>query len=188
MNWGQLNSPSRKDKNLAWSEPITNWWTVKRSRIPFTIRKRIDHQLSYQKQQKYIKWDDKASVKMIPSQSKMKVSTESMSSSGFLRGCAEARVTSLEVEFSILEFLWFHLMGLKELLYNGFGMYVKFLQSRCLELEKRAVAEETAATLQMLLLSIVCCFSVFDQLLSFEGVLARKCPDYWEWVRWTWGR
>lgn len=48
----------------------------------------------------------------------MKVSTKSMSSPGFVSGCAEALLTKLDFDASILEFLQFHLMGFEEF-FNG---------------------------------------------------------------------
>jgi hypothetical protein len=59
-----------------------------------------------------------------PSQSKMKVLTDSMSSSGFLRGCADARVVKLAIlDLShllvVLLLLVFHLMLTKS--DKGFG-------------------------------------------------------------------
>lgn len=52
----------------------------------------------------------KKKKKKRPSQSKMKVSTESMRSSAFWRGCAVARVVKVLIILEILEVLLFRVM------------------------------------------------------------------------------
>lgn len=117
------------------------------------------------------------SKKFLPSQSKMKVSTESISSPGFVSGCVdEALVTILDFALSILDLLQFHLILFPQL-FNGLEMLWNLFDNILDLVNKSVVEEEEKIVAVTLLLSILYFLFLLSSVHLFRFLVVTNCTN-----------